>query len=89
MQKKLFFLIILVSFQLSQAQKFKLKVYTNDIDNFWITFDSLQKTNNKEEQLKIIQQLYLDKATQGLKDFIISREDSITQKYWNNIHYIH
>lgn len=93
--KRIFLLLITVlSIQTSYAQKSKLNIYTSDIDNFWIAFDSIHKTNNEENKLEIIQKLYLDKATNGLKDFIISREHSAKRhldnikkypKFWNSV----
>lgn len=83
--------IFLSNFIFSQD---KLKIYTSDIDNFWVAYDSIQKINDEEKQLEIIQQLYLDKATDGLKDFMISREHSAERhlngikkfpKFWHSI----
>lgn len=63
------------------------KVLTSDIDNFWIAYDSVQKTNDKILQTKIIQELYLDKATIGLKDFMIAREHSAKRHLENILKY--
>ena len=46
------------------------KVFTQDISNFFVAFDSVYKKPNKAEQLNIVQTLYVDKASDGLKDFI-------------------
>ncbi len=46
------------------------KVFTKDITNFFVAFDSVYKQSNKVEQLNIVQTLYVDKASDGLKDFM-------------------
>jgi hypothetical protein len=86
MQKKIIFLIILlIGNKFSNAQN--LNIHINDINNFWIAFDSLKNTNNEQKQLDIIQKYYLDKASDGLKDFIISREHSAQKHLYNIKHY--
>jgi hypothetical protein len=61
-----------------------IKIYTSDIDNFWVAYDSVKSTSDQAKQIRYIQQLYLDKATDGLKDFIISR-DHTAQRHLKNI----
>ena|SRR5690554_6771684 len=94
MRKILLWLILIFGIQSSYAQKTELNIHTSDIDNFWIAFDSIHKANDEEKQLEIIQKLYLDKATNGLKDFISSREHSAKRhldnirkfpKFWSSI----
>lgn len=60
------------------------KIFTTDIDNFWIAYDSVKTTTDTTKQKEFIQKLYLDKATSGLKDFIIVREHS-ARRHLNNI----
>lgn len=60
------------------------KIFTNDIDNFWIAYDSVKTTDDTTKQKEFIQKLYLDKATSGLKDFIIVRQHS-AKRHLNNI----
>jgi len=93
--RKIFLLLILIlGTHFNYAQNTKLNIYISDIENFWIAFDSIHKTNNEEKQLEIIQKLYLDKATDGLRDFMNSREHSAKRhldnirrypKFWNSI----
>ena len=53
-------LIILTFFNNTNAQK----IFTSDINNFWIAYDSIQRAeNNKNEILEI---LFLNKKTDGL-----------------------
>ena len=90
-------LIVIIFFSLvsalSYGQKFH-NIYTSDIDNFWNAYDSIKITTDTAKQLKFIQTLYLDKATDGLKDFIISRHHSAKlhlsnilkyPKFWNSL----
>ncbi|MBX6360172.1 MAG: hypothetical protein IRZ03_08845 [Acidobacterium ailaaui] len=69
-------------------------IYTTDIDNFWQAYDSVRTTKDTVKQLYFIQTLYLDKASDGLKDFIYLREhssklhlDNILKypKFWNSV----
>ena len=49
-------------------------VYTSDIDNFWIAFDSIQTIKEKNTQVEVMQSMYIDKATFGLKMFMDLRK---------------
>jgi len=94
MKKILFLLIIFSVNQVVMGQTKKAKISTIDIDNFWKASDSLRQVIDKDKQIKIIQELYLDKATEGLKDFIELRTQSATKhleniqkypKFWNSV----
>jgi len=70
------------------------KIFTSDIDNFWVAYDSIQKTDNHSQKLDLIKRLYTDKATKGLKAFMKARNynDSVYvkvidkyPKFWNSI----
>jgi len=45
-------------------------VYTSDIDNFWMAFDSVSSIKEKNTQIAVMQSVYIDKATFGLKMFM-------------------
>ena len=60
------------------------KIFTADIDNFWVAYDSVQTTKDSSKQLHFIQSLYLDKATDGLKDFMVLRQHA-AKKHLSNI----
>jgi hypothetical protein len=49
-------------------------VLTADIDHFWEAFDALRTCKTKADSLKAVQMLYLDRATDGLIDFIAARD---------------
>lgn len=70
------------------------KIFTSDIDNFWIAYDQIQKTDDHAEKLAFINKFYIDKATPGLKAFMVARNynDSLYVKliadhpnFWKSI----
>lgn len=70
------------------------KIFTSDIDNFWIAYDSIQKTNDYSKKISFIDNLYIEKGTKGLKAFMEARDynDSLYvelieeyPKFWNSI----
>jgi len=70
------------------------RIFTSDIDNFWVAYDSIQKTNEYSGKLDLIKRLYTDKATKGLKAFMNARDynDSVYvkviekyPKFWNSV----
>jgi hypothetical protein len=76
------------------GQKNNQKVFTSDIDNFWIAYDSCQTTNDSLKQLHYIQTLYIDNGTQGLKAFMEARDYTVElwvslirkyPKFWRSI----
>lgn len=85
-------LLFILSF-ISKAQNDQ-KVFTADIDNFWIAYDSIQSTKDSLKQIDFIQKLYIDKGTKGLKAFMAVRNYTATlwvqlirlyPKFWNSI----
>ncbi|PTT28191.1 hypothetical protein DBR28_17030, partial [Chryseobacterium sp. HMWF028] len=85
--------IFLLVFASVFSQK-STKIFTSDIDNFWIAYDSIQKTNDHSKKLDLIKKLYTDKATKGLKAFMDARDyhDSLYvkiidkyPKFWNSV----
>ncbi|MDQ4121572.1 MAG: DUF2268 domain-containing putative Zn-dependent protease [Acidobacteriota bacterium] len=51
----------------------KVKFVTSDIDNFWRAYDLASKETDREKKIEIYQKEYLDKGSQGLKDFTAAR----------------
>ncbi|RZK48013.1 MAG: hypothetical protein EOO87_20930, partial [Pedobacter sp.] len=92
-----FLAIILFNFVLignSQAQTKQQTIVYTDIDNFWVAFDSVKTTTDSLKQLNILQRLYVDKGTPGLKAFMQAKGytteawlDCIRSypKYWASI----
>lgn len=62
------FILLPVSFYNVNAQA--QKIVTADIDHFWAAYDRIVRTSDTAEQYRYLQQLYLDPATQGLKDLM-------------------
>ena len=62
--KKFFFAFF--SF-VSLAIQAQTVIHTEDITHFWQAYDSVQTTNDKEQQILFLQKYYLDKASDGLK----------------------
>lgn len=86
MKNRVLFIILLFNLSLF-AQNNQTKIFTSDIDNFWVAYDSVLKTKDKSLQIRIVQELYLDKATEGLKEFMISREHTAQRHLINILSY--
>lgn len=48
----------------------KARFVTSDIDNFWRAFDLAAKESDREKKIVVYQTEYLDKGSDGLKDFV-------------------
>jgi hypothetical protein len=86
--------VFFLCFDSIQGQDRNIPVLTSDIDNFWTAYDSVQKLSDTTLQKQIIQTLYLDKATMGLRDFMRLRQHSASRhlknisrypKFWNSV----
>jgi uncharacterized protein YjaZ len=86
--------LIITLFFISTFRIYASKIYTSDITNFWIAYDSIQTTNSHSQKVKYISDLYIKKATNGLQDFIAAREFSANEwvnlieaypKYWKSV----
>jgi len=73
MKKTIAFILILCPL-LSFSQSTQ-KIFTQDIDNFWTAYDSINSTEDKAQQLNFIKRLYIDKASEGLKAFLKNKEN--------------
>ncbi|RAJ08214.1 putative Zn-dependent protease DUF2268 [Chitinophaga skermanii] len=62
----------------------KKHVLTVDIDHFWEAFDALATCKTRNDSINAIQTIYLDRATDGLIDFMRVRELT-AEKYVNII----
>lgn len=70
------------------------KIFTSDIDNFWVAYDSIRQVDDFTEKLGIINRLYIDRGTPGLQAFMKARDYNDTQyvklidvypKFWDSI----
>lgn len=91
---KAVFLILLAFLTTGAFSQTSGKIITSDIDNFWIAYDSIQKAGDHSQKLDFINKLYIDKATEGLKAFMILRDYNDTlyvelidkhPLFWNSI----
>lgn len=67
MNRLFFILATVISLSIS-AQSYEIS--TQDITHFWEAYDALATAASKEDSLKTIQELYLDRATKGFKKFL-------------------
>ncbi|MBX2939528.1 MAG: hypothetical protein KF880_05580 [Ferruginibacter sp.] len=76
------------------GQDFKKQIVTSDIDNFWNTYDRIIQSSDSLERIKLINELYIDKGTEGLKGLISVRRYQNYEfvqnilnypKFWNSI----
>ncbi|WP_018620395.1 hypothetical protein [Spirosoma luteum] len=58
----------------------QIDLHTEDLPRFYEAFDSVLTTSDTAKQLRFIQQLYVDKASTGLKEFMVLRGGN-TQKW--------
>ncbi|MFT4611262.1 MAG: hypothetical protein ACJA1H_002014 [Glaciecola sp.] len=86
-------LILVVLFFSCKKQPVQ-KIVTTDIANFWNAYDKIKQTNDTILQYKLLQEIYIRNASQGLKDIIdarrYSRADYIEAihsypKFWESI----
>ncbi len=91
--KHILTLIFSIVFVSAFSQK-STKIFTSDIDNFWIAYDSIRNTDNHPKKLELIKRLYTDKGTEGLKTFMKVRDYNDTlfvniidqyPKFWNSV----
>ncbi|WP_445453953.1 DUF2268 domain-containing putative Zn-dependent protease [Flavobacterium sp. 25HG05S-40] len=65
MKKKI--LLLLIIGNVATAQN---RAVTTDITNFWALFDSIKKVRNPKDKINLVQKMYIDKGTIGLKTVI-------------------
>ena len=89
-----FFSLIVLFFCISTYSQDKKYVNTDDIDNFWNAYDSIQKVKNFDTKIDIINNLYIKNGSKGLKAFMKVRNYSDTlwvnlikkfPKFWNSV----
>jgi hypothetical protein len=78
----------------ANCQPGKSKVFTQDIDNFWIAYDSVRACKDSLQQVAFIKTLYVDRGSKGLKAFMVARNYSPAlyvklinryPKFWNSV----
>lgn len=93
MKSRIISALLILSISKVYSQK-KNYIFTNDINHYWEAYDQIKKTNDTDKKYELINSLYIDKASDGLKAFIKKRNlnDSLfieniekLPKYWNSI----
>lgn len=75
----LFSLLFFIHFGLLAQSE--VEILTADIDNFWKAYDQLEACSNKSDSIAAFQELYIDKATEGLVAFIKVRDFTAPEYY--------
>ncbi|MFH6966393.1 DUF2268 domain-containing putative Zn-dependent protease [Flavobacterium sp. FlaQc-28] len=92
--KNFFLALFLIAAKLSFSQTVDQKFVSTDIDNFWNAYDKIITEKDTTKQYSFLKELYIDKATPGLKSLIEVRNytsknfiDAINKypKFWNSI----
>ena len=88
------FLAIILSISSSFSQNNPSKIITSDIDLFWRAYDSVRSTGDSLQQIHLIQTMYLDQGSAGVKGFMKAKgytAESYVKcirsypKFWNSI----
>ncbi|MBC6993310.1 hypothetical protein QWY85_19420 [Neolewinella lacunae] len=82
MKKYVFYFLAFVCITTIKAQTV---FHTKDIENFYLAFDSIQATTNKEKQIDFVQKIYLDNGSLGVEYAINHSIDGgkrATAKHW-------
>ncbi|MBX0290863.1 DUF2268 domain-containing protein [Hymenobacter sp. HSC-4F20] len=79
---------------LGQTRTSKSAIYTDDIDRFWVAYDSVRATPDRIRQIAVFNRLYIRPGSEGLHAFMEAREftaekwvDLINKlpKFWTSI----
>ena len=69
-------LTIFLLLYLNASAQDKQLVYTADIDHFRTAYDSAETTSDTLKQQQFFQRVYVDRASDGLKEFMQDRDYS-------------
>jgi hypothetical protein len=81
--KRYFFVFSLLLSSTVYSQQSRQDVFIDDIDRFWIAYDSVQTTIDTIKQIQYLKILYTDKGTDGLKLFMKMRK--YTPELWARV----
>nr|WP_315476348.1 hypothetical protein [uncultured Undibacterium sp.] len=76
MKRIILFVLLFSSFNHVHAQSRHSQFVTSDIDHFWRAYDKIKSTTDATEQLKYLNDLYIDKGSEGLKLIMEARRYS-------------
>ncbi|RYY21309.1 MAG: hypothetical protein EOO04_18470 [Chitinophagaceae bacterium] len=69
----LFFFVLCCDPVKAQEPVREATVFTIDLDNFWMAYDSIKSTGDPGMKREVIQSLYIDRGSAGLKAFVRAR----------------
>ena len=69
-----------ILFGCSSSKNINQEIYADDIDHFWNAYDKIVSTNDTVLQLKYINELFIDKGSEGLK-YIMLKKNYTDQEY--------
>jgi hypothetical protein len=72
------FVIMIVFFSCKSSVKKPTSISTIDVENFWKAYDEFQKTNDSIQQIKYLNELFINKGTVGLQGIMIARKYTAT-----------
>lgn len=93
MKSRIISALFILSILKVYSQK-KNYIFTSDINHYWEAYDQIKKTNDTHKKYELINNLYIDKASDGLKAFMKKRNLNDTlfienieklSKYWNSV----
>lgn len=73
MKQFIFLLSTLFLFNCSSEQKDKNTIVTTDLDHFWEAYDKVTSTSDSLEQMEYLNELFIDKASDGQKAMFEAR----------------
>lgn len=88
------FLIVFLFGTSVQAQSPQAKLHTSDIDHFWEVYDLVHASSDSAEQLRLVQERYVNRGTPGLHSLMQVRDYDAAEltevmlaypKYWASI----
>lgn len=87
-------LLLIMTFNFFSDAQSKKIIFTSDIDNFWAAYDSISAMDDFSKKIELINKLYIEKGTIGLKAFMGARQYNDTlwvnlmgkyPRFWNSI----
>jgi len=74
LQKTIILLLTLFLVSCEEVPKISQEIVTTDVDNYWLAYDKIIATQDSALQYQYINELYIEKATVGLKNIMIAKK---------------
>lgn len=65
--------LALTSYPQTKQSQNKQTFITTDLNHYWAAYDQIVQTKDSAKQIKLIQDLYINKASEGLKQMMLAR----------------